>query len=878
MLTVDIKSLLSRLNPYCTKSLEAAAGLCVSRTHYEVTVEHLLAKLLEDPQSDLPLIFRQFDLDPGRVKKAIDQTVEEFRTGNAAKPVFSPLIMELFQEAWLAASVDLQENRIRSGALLVAFLNKPAQFATGRYVDFLGSISRDALLSQFWTIVKGSSEQPSGAEELEREAGPPGEATALGRFCVDFTQKAGAGEIDPVFGRDREIRQMIDILARRRKNNPIVVGEAGVGKTAVVEGLALRVVEGDVPELLKGVSILGLDMGLLQAGAGVKGEFENRLKSVINEIKASVKPIILFIDEAHTLIGAGGTAGGSDAANLLKPALARGELRTVAATTWSEYKKYFEKDAALARRFQLVKLDEPSDETAVLILRGLKEKYEEAHGVVVRDDAIAAAAELSSRYISGRQLPDKAVDLLDTSAARVKILLTAKPDVMEDKERSIQALEREKGALERDRLHGLEIDEDRLKEIEAELVKLTEEVSRLRERWLKEQELAQRLIGLRKDLYELKTRDQPDPDLAEKEAELKGQLRDASQELATLQGDAPLVRIEVDPDVVAKVVADWTGIPLGRVMREQAQNIINLESNLRTRIKGQDEAVEAIAQVIKAAKAGLKDPSQPSGVFLLVGPSGVGKTETGLAVADLLFGGERFMVTINMSEFQERHTVSRLIGSPPGYVGYGEGGVLTEAVRQRPYSVVLLDEVEKADLEVMNIFYQVFDKGMLSDGEGRIIDFKNTVLFLTSNLASDVITELCSGEERPDIETMLSAIRPILSNHFKPALLARMTIVPLYTLAPEIMKEIVSLKLDKLAARVAETHKMKFTYSPEVVDQIASRCTEVETGARNIDYIMSGTILPQMSREILARMSDAAMPSEVRLGLAEDGGFEVEFG
>ena len=875
MVSVDIKSLLGRLNPYCTRSLEAAAGFCVSRTHYEVTLEHLLAKLLEEPQSDLPLIFRQFDLDSGRVRKAIDQTLEEFRTGNAAKPVFSPLLMELFQEAWLVSSVDLEEKHIRSGGLLLALLNKPAQFATGRYVDLLSSIGRDALMSQFWNIVKGSVEQPSGVEEPEKEIGPPGQATALGRFCVDFTQKAGAGEIDPVFGRDREIRQMVDILARRRKNNPIVVGEAGVGKTAVVEGLALRVIEGDVPDLLRGVSILALDMGLLQAGAGIKGEFENRLKSVINEIKASAKPIILFIDEAHTLIGAGGTAGGSDAANLLKPALARGELRTVAATTWSEYKKYFEKDAALARRFQLVKLDEPLEKTAVLILRGLKEKYEEAHGVVVRDDAIQAAAELSSRYISGRQLPDKAVDLLDTSAARVKVLLTAKPDAIEDKERSMQALEREKTALERDQLHGIEIDEDRVQEIEAELGKLNEEVNQLKERWQKEQELAQRLIGMRKERYELKTQDQAGA--GEKGAELKEQIEQASQELETLQGDSPLVRIEVDPDVVAKVVSDWTGIPLGKVMREQAQNVINLESNLGERIKGQDEALEAISQVIRAAKAGLKDPGQPLGVFLLVGPSGVGKTETGLAVADVLFGGEGFIVTINMSEFQEAHTVSRLIGSPPGYVGYGEGGVLTEAVRQRPYSVVLIDEVEKGHLEVMNIFYQVFDKGTLSDGEGRIIDFKNTVLFLTSNLATDVITELCSSEERPPVETVMSATRPILSNHFKPALLARMNVVPFYTLGPEIMKDIVALKLDKLATRMADTHKMKLIYSPEVVDQIANRCTEVETGARNIDHIMNGTILPQMSREILVRMSEEAMPSEVHLGLAEDGSFKIDF-
>ncbi len=874
MITVDIKTLLSRLNSSCTRALEGAAGLCVSRTHYEVTVEHLLAKVLEEPQMDVPLILRHFDLDPGRVKKTLDQDLEELRTGNAGKPVFSPLLLEWFQEAWLLSSVDLGESRVRSGALLLALLAKPAQLASGRYADLLRSVSRETLLAQFGNIVKGSAENPAPGEKPAREGAPAGEGGALARFCVDFTKKAAAGEIDPVFGRDREIHQMIDILARRRKNNPIVVGEAGVGKTAVVEGLALRVVEKDVPDLLQGVSILGLDMGLLQAGAGVKGEFENRLKAVIEEVKASPKPIILFIDEAHTLIGAGGPSGGSDAANLLKPALARGELRTVAATTWSEYKKYFEKDAALARRFQLVKLDEPSVETAVLILRGLKDKYEEAHGVVVRDDAIVAAAELSNRYISGRQLPDKAVDLLDTSAARVKILLTAKPDVLEDQERSMQALVREKKGLERDRLHGVGVDEGRIQEIDRELKTREQEAARLKEQWLKEKDLANRLVAGRKELYGLKSQGGPE----EKQKEWKATIDSLGRELESLQGGSPLVRIEADPDMVAKVVSDWTGIPLGKVLREEAQNVLQLEENLRKRIKGQDEAIGVLSQVIKSAKAGLIDPHQPMGVFLLVGPSGVGKTETGLAVADLLFGGERFMVTVNMSEFQEGHTVSRLIGSPPGYVGYGEGGILTEAVRQRPYSVVLIDEVEKAHIDVMNLFYQVFDKGMLSDGEGRVIDFKNTILFLTSNLASEVISALCAGGQRPSAEAVVNAIRPLLSQHFKPALLARMTIVPYYLLDPKFMKEIVVLKLERLAERLAESNKVKLSYPAEVVEQIAARCTEVETGARNIDHIMRGTILPQISREILGRMSEGSLPAEIKLGLAEDGSFKISFG
>jgi type VI secretion system protein VasG len=871
MLTVDIKSLLRRLNAYCTSCLEGAAGLCVSRTHYEVTVEHLLVKLLENPQADLTLILRHLEMDPGRLEKALAQSLEEFKTGNAAKPVFSPLLLEWIQEAWLVASVDLTEARVRSGAMLSALLSRPRQLAGGKYVELLTAISRDALMKGFWDMVKGSAEQAVKETAAEAEAGPPGEATALKRFCTDFTAKAAAGDIDPVFGRDREIRQMVDILARRRKNNPIVVGEAGVGKTAVVEGLALRIVEGDVPDLLRDVSILGLDMGLLQAGAGMKGEFENRLKSVIGEIKASVKPIILFIDEAHTLIGAGGSAGMSDAANLLKPALARGELRTVAATTWSEYKKYFEKDAALARRFQLVKLDEPSAEMAKLILRGLKAKYEEAHHVVVRDDAIEAAAEMSSRYISGRQLPDKAVDLLDTSAARVKILLTAKPDVVEDKERRIQALARELEGIGRDRHHGVSVDAEREKLLTEEREQLLKSLEEIKLRWRSEQELAHKVIELRERLAEAAQAGQDT-------VAIRAEADDCAKQLAAVQGDAPMVRTEVDPDVVAKVVSDWTGIPLGKVMRDQARSILQLEGRLKERIKGQDEGMTAIAQVLKAAKSGIKDPNQPLGVFLLAGPSGVGKTETGLAIADLLFGGENFIVTINMSEFQEKHTVSRLIGSPPGYVGYGEGGVLSEAVRQRPYSVVLLDEVEKGHPEVLNLFYQVFDKGMLADGEGREIDFKNTVLFLTSNLATDVITAMCAAEEVPPLETIAGAVRPILSNHFKPALLARMNVIPYKILAPEILKQIVVLKMEKLVRRLNTTHKIAMTYSPAVVEQIAARCTEVETGARNIDYIMSGTIMPRMSQEILSHMSTGEMPASVHLDLDTGGGFSVAFG
>ena len=874
MLTVDIKNLLNRLTPHCTRALEGAAGLCISRSHYEVTVEHLLAKLVEDQQGDLPLILRHFDIDPAIIQRGLEQTIERLQTGNGGKPVFSPVLIQWFQDAWLISSIDLADDRIRSGALLAALLAKPLQLAEGNYIDTLRPIVRDALLKQFGGIVQGSVENSAPGERTAREETAPIGTTALTRFCTDFTGKAEAGEIDPVFGRDREISQMIDILARRRKNNPIVVGEAGVGKTAVVEGLALRIVQGDVPDILRDVVILGLDMGLLQAGAGVKGEFENRLKSVISEIKASPRPIILFIDEAHTLVGAGAQAGGGDAANLLKPALARGELRTIAATTWSEYKKYFEKDAALARRFQPVKLDEPSVETAVLILRGLKETYELAHGVVVRDDAIVAAAELSGRYISGRQLPDKAVDLLDTSAARIKILLTAKPSVIEDRERAIQALEREKRALERDTLHGAEIGAERMPGITGRLAELQTELADLTVRWQDEQRLAQRLVAFRTELGCAVGQDGTE----ERRTEIRGEIATLTARLNTIQAGAPLVRIEVDPDVVAKVVSDWTGIPLGKVLRDQAGSVMQLESDLCQRIKGQDEPIRIIGETIRAARTGLNDPDRPQGIFLLVGPSGVGKTETALAVADLLFGGDRFLTTINMSEFQEAHTVSRLIGSPPGYVGFGEGGLLTEAVRRQPYSVVLMDEVEKAHLDVVNLFYQVFDKGSLSDSEGRDIDFKNTVMFLTSNLGSEEIRRLCYGTTRPMPEALSEAIRPLLSRHFKPALLARMTIVPYYLLDPGFMKQIVTLRLEKLANRLFESHRMQLSYTDEVLECIANRCTEVETGARNIDHIMRGTILPQLSERILTRMGTGDMPATVRLDVSKDSDFRIGFG
>jgi type VI secretion system protein VasG len=909
MAKVDLKSLLRKLNGFCTSSLEGAAGLCISRTHYEVTVEHLLYKMLENPAADIQAILRHFEIEPSRFVSSLNRAIEKLKTGNTGKPVFSPMLPGWFSDGWMVTSVELGDTMIRSGSLFIAVLQDRMRYITDADLDEFDSISLEDLKGNFYEIVKGSTED----RPLESAGAAPGAAvgapsmgadTALGRFCIDFTARAKAGQIDPVFGRDREIRQMIDILGRRRKNNPIVVGEAGVGKTAVVEGFALRIAEGDVPDILKDVTLLVLDLGLLQAGAGMKGEFENRLKNVISEVKASPKPIILFIDEAHTLIGAGAGAGGGDAANLLKPALARGELRTVAATTWSEYKKYFEKDAALARRFQLVKLDEPSVDDTVLMLRGLRKKYEDAHKVSILDDALVSAAQLSKRYISGRLLPDKAVDLIDTCAARVKIAISSKPAEIEDVERSISALERELAACRQDADAGAGMEGDRLGELEAAIKRQNEKLAKLKERWQKEKEAAEKVLAIRTQLFadvlsggnggeaaadkaegektegeKAEGGDAEGGEAAVKKTpdELKAELEAATRAFKDIQGKEGLIPLEVDPEVIGRVVSDWTGIPVNKMVSDEAQAILDFDKKLKERIKGQDFAVESVARGIRASKAGVQDPGKPIGVFLFVGPSGVGKTECALGVADLLFGGERFIATINMSEFQEKHTVSRLIGSPPGYVGYGEGGVLTEAVRQHPYSVVLLDEVEKADPEVMNLFYQVFDKGVLNDGEGRTIDFKNTVIFMTSNLCTDLITEAGQRPEPPTPEELIKSMRPELNKWFKPALVGRMTVVPFYPLLTDAMKEIVELKIGRLAKRLMESHKMKFTYGQDVIDQIAARCVEVETGARNIDNIMQGTLLPRISSEILEQMTRGPLPAALHLGLDDKGEFVYTF-
>ncbi len=903
---VDIKGLINKLNGTCRRALEAAAGNCVSRGHYEVTVEHLLLQFLEDPNGDVQAVLRHFEINPAGILRTVQHVLDRQRAGNTGRPVFSPLLLSWVQDGWLAASVDLGDDRVRSGALFLVLVQRPDRYTDEDLSGYLEPIRRDELKRDLYKITASTSEHEAPGEGEPRPAGPArsGDESAIGRFMIDFTERARKGEIDPVFGRDREIRQMVDILARRRKNNPIVVGEPGVGKTAVVEGLALRIAEGDVPDILKNVRLLTLDLGLLQAGAGVKGEFENRLKAVISEVKASPTPVVTFIDEAHTLIGAGGSAGGGDAANLLKPALARGELRTIAATTWSEYKKYFEKDPALARRFQLVKLDEPSEEDAILIMRGLRPKYEEAHGVRITEAGVEAAARLSSRYISGRQLPDKAVDLLDTAAARVKIAQATKPEALDSVERRMQTLERERKAIKEDEDLGLGAKADRVEALEKELAALETSRSELDARWTREREAVAEVLKLRRAfLGQAKTgmnggdgdgkagAEKKAGPGAEKEAEEKAKARVAADspvdretldaaldKLKEVQGKNPLIPLEVDASLVAAVISDWTGIPAGKMVRDQAALVLDFGRRMQDRIKGQDHAIEAVDRGLRASHAGLKNPSTPIGVFLFVGPSGVGKTETALSVADLMFGGERFLTTINMSEFQEKHTVSRLIGSPPGYVGYGEGGVLTEAVRQRPYSVVLLDEVEKADPEVLNLFYQVFDKGMLSDGEGRIIDFKNTVVFLTSNLASDVIMQMCTGPVPPTLDEVTGAIRPVLSNHFKPALLARMEIVPFFPLQGDFLKEIIRLKMGKVVARLWDSHHMVLETDPKVEEVIASRCTEVETGARNIDHIINQNLLPMLSTSLLERMSEGPLPDRVTVTVGDDEGFRLEFG
>lgn len=872
----NLKSLIGKLNGTCRSALESAAGLCLSQTHYEVDIEHFLVKLLEIPNTDAQRILRHFEINESRLVSDLTRAMEGFQTGNARTPALSPRIPKMIRGAWLTASVEFQSPNVRSGHILLSLMadEETARLLAGSS-DVLRKIKVEALAEGLSSIVAGSREDAESGRVQAAEAAGPGEARpgavgtkALEQFTVNLTERARKGEIDPVLGRDAEIRQMVDILIRRRQNNPILTGEAGVGKTAVVEGFALKIAEGDVPPPLRDVAIHVLDLGLLQAGAGIKGEFENRLKSVINEVKASAVPIILFIDEAHTLIGAGGAAGSGDAANLLKPALARGELRTIAATTWAEYKKYFEKDAALARRFQVVKIEEPDEPKAIGMMRGIAPFLEKHHKVMITSDAVRDAVRISRRYLSGRQLPDKSVSVLDTACARVAIGLTTSPAPVEEAMRRIGQIERERKVLERETLIGQDHAE-RMKELADEKSAAEARLEGLKTKWEAEMEVAGKVREARREIQDLHANGPVDAAaLSEKQAALKG----LEAELKKAQGGEPLVQISVDAQTICEVISGWTGIPTGRMQADEVETVLHLKDHLGKRIVGQDHALEAIAQRIRTAHAGIEDPSKPTGVFLLVGPSGVGKTETALALSELLYGGEENMVTINMSEYQEAHTVSGLKGSPPGYVGYGEGGVLTEAVRRRPYCVVLLDEVEKAHPDVMELFYQVFDKGTLEDGEGRVIDFKNTLIILTTNLGTDLIMKTCADPETtPPPEALAEMIRPELLKHFKPAFLGRLIAVPYFPITDKIMRLIVRLKLNKIAKRMRENRNASFLYDEGLVDAVTARCTDVDSGARNVDHVLTNSLLPEVSTEILSRMARGEQIREVRVSVGAGG-------
>ncbi|MDX9842993.1 MAG: type VI secretion system ATPase TssH [Aquabacterium sp.] len=934
----NLKTLISKLNDTTRRAAERAASLCMARGHFEVDLEHFMLALLEQPQTDLAVLCQRFEVSVTALQRDLETELSQFKDGNTRTPVFSAHLPVLLEHAWLIASLESHAARIRSAHVLLALLTEPSLSQLARRVSSqFARFKLEELKHRLNDITQGSVEAaqsvrdaqaPAAGGEAEREgttgAALGGKTPALDQFTTNLTQRAREGKVDPVIGRDSEIRQAIDILMRRRQNNPILTGEAGVGKTAVVEGLALRVALGDVPAPLQSVAIHVLDMGLLQAGASVKGEFENRLKNVIDEVKRSPHPIILFIDEAHTMIGAGGQAGQNDAANLLKPALARGELRTIAATTWGEYKKYFEKDAALARRFQVIKVEEPSEELACAMLRGMAPLMEKHFGVRLLDEAIAEAVRLSARYISGRQLPDKAVSVLDTACAKVALGQSATPARIEETRKHLERLDAEAAALLREVAAGARHD-DRLNELRLTRESLEATLKADEARWVQEQQLVQDIRVLRDKLehqagglsmaevaqgdaavagqaaaVSASTSPAPTPTPAATKGRKKSglsvfasadhELLAAKQaELAALQGEAPLVPMQVDGHVVAEIIAAWTGIPLGKMVKDEIQTVRNLQATLQERVIGQDHALAAIAQRVRTARAGLEDPNKPKGVFLFVGPSGVGKTETALALADILYGGERNLITINMSEYQEAHSVSGLKGSPPGYVGYGEGGVLTEAVRRKPYSVVLLDEVEKAHPDVLEMFFQVFDKGLMDDAEGREIDFRNTVIILTSNAGSQHIMQACfqqdeelggavmkSAEVLPDADTLAEVLRPTLYKTFKPAFVGRTKVVPYYPLNDDVLADVIKLKLDRIAARVKANHQAELAYDDALIDTVLARCTEVDTGARAVDHILNGALLPEVADSVLARMAEGRPIQKIKVSAGKDGQFKFK--
>ena len=893
---LNLKSLIGKLNDTARGALEGAAGLCLSRTHYDIEIEHVLMKLLDVQDCDASRIFHQFGIDTSKLSKELTRSLDKLKSGNARTPAISPSVLKMMTEAWTVGSIDFNAPHIRTGHLILAILTNDELARIIRDVSKeLQKIPAESLRKDFLSIVARSreEEQATGADDagdtpsLPRAAG--GKTPNLDQYTVNLTENAKNGKIDPVLGRDFEIRQVVDILTRRRQNNPILTGEAGVGKTAVVEGFALRIVNGDVPPVLRKVQVRTLDLALLQAGAGVKGEFENRLKGLIAEVKSSPIPIILFIDEAHNMIGAGGQAGQNDAANLLKPALARGELRTIAATTWSEYKKFFEKDAALARRFQVVKVEEPSEVQCMVMLRGLVSALEKHHGVRILDEGVAAAVRLSHRYLAGRQLPDKAVSILDTACARLALGQNSMPASLEEASRRIDDLAVQERVLSREAAVGVDHGErlDLIAQEKAETEKL---LSDLKVRFDKERELVTKIRELRGKLEDtVQTAKAASADAAaatatepaagpaapppETEA-FRTELVTLNAELDKLQGEVPLMRVCVDAHIVGDVLSAWTGIPVGNMMKDEIATVLALEKHLGTRVIGQDHALEAISQRIRTSKANLEDPHKPIGVFMLVGPSGVGKTETALALSDLFYGGEKNLITINMSEFQEAHTVSTLKGSPPGYVGYGEGGVLTEAVRRRPYSVLLLDECEKAHPDVLELFFQVFDKGSMEDGEGREIDFKNTIIILTSNAATDIMMKLVADPETmPSAAGIVTAMKPELNKIFKPAFLGRLVVIPYFPVRDETLKTIIKLKLRKIQKRIFENHKIELNYDPQLVEEVAKRCTEVESGARNVDNILTNTLLPEVSKTLLGQLAEGVKPTSIHVSVGEDGSF-----
>jgi len=902
MAEISRVKLFGKLNRVCYKGIEGATVFCKLRGNPYVELVHWLNQLLQLQDSDIHRIIKHFGLDGSRLAKDITEALERLPRGSTSISDFSPHIEDAVERGWVYGTLMFGESQVRSGHLVVGLLKTKSlrNELIGISKEF-EKIKPDSLSDEFAKIVSASPEEGLAATDGFQTGAAPGEASgamapaamgkqeALKQFTVDLTEQARNGKIDPIVGRDEEIRQIIDILMRRRQNNPILTGEAGVGKTAVVEGFALKIVAGDVPPSLRDVSLRTLDVGLLQAGASMKGEFENRLRQVIEEVQSSPKPIILFIDEAHTLVGAGGAAGTGDAANLLKPALARGTLRTVAATTWAEYKKHIEKDPALTRRFQVVQVLEPSEDKAIRMMRGVVAVQEKHHQVLILDEALEAAVKLSHRYIPARQLPDKAVSLLDTACARVAISQHAVPAEVDDCRKRIDALNTELEIIGREKSVGIEVPER--EDVANE--KLTEETARLSEleaRWNSEKELVGKILDLRAKLRaeghavddtgqqkstntsaELES-DATTAESIDREAVL-AELKALQAQLHAQQGESPLILPTVDHQAVAAVVQDWTGIPVGRMVKNEIETVLKLADNLEKRIIGQRHALEMIARRIQTSRAGLDNPNKPIGVFMLAGTSGVGKTETALALAEALYGGEQNVITINMSEYQEAHTVSTLKGAPPGYVGYGEGGVLTEAVRRRPYSVVLLDEVEKAHPDVHEIFFQVFDKGWMEDGEGRVIDFKNTLILLTTNAGTDLIAGLCSDPElMPDPEGISKALREPLLKVFPPALLGRLVVIPYYPLNDEMIGAIARLQLGRIKKRIAESHKVPFSYDDEVIKLIASRCTELESGGRMIDAILTNTVLPKISEEFLIRMVEGKPIERVHVKV-QDGEF-----